>query len=138
MSVEEEQQTLVGQFGTEPRLLWRGKFDYRILSIIRPSTETPDTFRPLWYLGLYRGIMEAKKNRQSMSLMEIAQDEALRLNLSVGGAGGRRMIYGEQVRRGIPVNVSKEIPKPTLYDKTFRRDVVRAYEQQEAEKLALE
>ena len=65
---------------------------------------------------------------------------ALKLNISLGGRGRRDLLYAEQVRRGIGINLTKEIPKPNLWDKAFNKEKVEQYEKNKKlqEELELE
>jgi len=138
MSDQPTEEILVSQLGTENKILDKDRYDYRILSKIRPSTENPDTLRGFQYFCLVNEITEAKQNNQIITFSQAMESVALKLNVSVGGGGRRDVLYGEQVKRGIGISLNKEIPKPTLYDKIMRQDMVKQYEKQEAENLELE
>lgn len=134
MSEEEvQEETLVGQLGSAGQFLDDDEFDYRILSVLRSTTETPDTFRPALFACMYDDIVTRK-----MRFATAFKRNVLPLYVSIGGRGRRDLIYGEQVKRGAAVSIGKEIQPPGALDKLFNRRKVDAYERQEAERLDLE
>ena len=134
----EKEEILVSQLATEPYLLSRGRLDNRKLTKIRSSKETPDTYAAYLYFGITDTIIEAHKNRVPIGINQALLNNSLVLTIGINGDGRRDVLYGEQVKRGVGISLNKEIPRPTLYDKIMRRDIVKKYEQQEAEDMNLE
>lgn len=129
---------LAAQLATDNKLLDKDLYDYDILSDIKHSTDHPDTFKPVLYFGTVKRILHAYETDQPISFVEAMDDAYLRRTISIQGKGRRFLLYVVQVLKGIGINMGREIPKPTGYDKLFRRDVVKQYEQQQAESLDLE
>ena len=135
---EESPTKLSVQLGSEPDYVIDDRIDYRILSVLTGSNEKPDTYFSTLYMAVYARLKEARRNGEHITLIEAANEVNLRLPISIGGRGRKDLLYADQVDRGIGITPRYELPKPSRWDRVFRRDVVRAYEEQQAENLNLE
>lgn len=134
MSYEQvEEQLLVDQLGTEPEIRDKDQYDYQILSILSEKK-----IGPYMYFGLVNEIIKAKEDQKPISFSEAFYRPALKLPVSVGGRGRRDVLYSEQVRRGVGINITREIPKPSRLDRVLNPEKVKAYEEQEKELEGLE
>jgi len=136
MSEEGQEPIIVAQLGSDPRFTSDERWDERKLGVIQD--DMPNKFKPAYYFEIYKSLMDSMDREESKSVIELAQEHFLPLTRSIGGRGIRDLLYAEQVKRGIGINLKREIPKPTLYDKIMRREMVRQYEAQEADELDLE
>jgi len=135
---DQPEVSLVDELLADLNIRKRGKRDYEIRSIIRNSTENPDTYRAKLYFGFVNRILKAKQENRIISFSEAIDETDLRRSISIGGAGIKYLIDGQLAKQGVSSRSKVDLPRPTLYDKMFRQEAVKKYEKQEAENLDLE